>query len=951
MKNNIFKLRSVKKCVVCTAFALMLTCSFSALVGCQGGGDESSSSSPSDSSVEITYTLSFETNGGAAMQAVKVKEGETVDLSNYVPTKENGYFYGWCLDETLQTRADSVITVSADTKLYAEWGAEEQYLLSFETGKGTKIESVLYRPNAYLSAPTEPTRENYAFAGWYKDAACTQEFSFLGAQMPKKALTVYAKWTSLCGIVFETNGGTPVQSVYGAAGDPIDANVTPTKAGFVFEGWYTDAALKTPYEVSIIPNKVLTVYAKWHEQIKNIQVTLHVNYAGQTKTLSVTGNEGETLNAKTAIDEFTADVNESLKESYLGNESALKDKPIYKLSAWAYDAAGSQRFGGALPNETVLDLYAVWSRSAAYCQVTFVEDDKESTYFVDKNSVIEPEILETHVASAKQTYEALGCEVEGFYTLGGNRYGAGQTVAMDMRLMPYVYSADLEYEYVTKKSASGSQVKGYALKGYAKAEAQKYKEKDELLLLIPEYYKGESVIWINDNAFADFNVSSVTMPKSVLGIGAQAFKNTKLESIELPSNLYCIGDNAFSESASLRTVVFNGPLSQIGATIFKNTAYETTMPQTNGFIFFDSQRTLIYSYVGTDAEPKMPATARTIGGGAFKGNTTITKLTMSDGIRFISDYAFEGCKLQSVTFGKFFADMGVGIFKDCTSLVSVNFASEYNLATLGVSMFEGCTALKTIDVSKLANLSETKEKAFKGCSSLQTMTFGDNFVTLGTSTFENCTSLVSVDFGTSDASKLATIQNRAFAGCTSLKRVILRGNLINNQIVSFKSGVFTNAGYTKNGVFVTPVLYVKNNTVDNWRGDDEQQQIYTYTEIYKMRLPSEYRNIVVKAIDSKIPEVSVFGNVELTSSQALAQFDLLAYLQSENVYAFADDVSKNTDCLVYIANVVRNGTQQVVAQNGKYDLRAVGTYTVVLAVEDEFGNKAEAVISVIVKNA
>ena len=945
------KILSKKSFLASLLLALMFVCTAFGMAGCKKDkGDTSSApeSSSSESSVaETTYTLSFETNGGTPVPSVTVKEGETVLLSDYVTEKENNYFYGWTLDEAFQIRAENSFVVESDVKLYAQWGADEMYPLSFETNGGSKIDSVLYRPNAYLVAPADPTKANYAFGGWYKDAACTKEFSFFAdPQMPKKALTIYAKWNPLNAIVFETNGGSTIETVYGLVGDPVKVS-EPTKDGYIFEGWYADAGFKTAYEVSMIPSGVVTVYAKWHEQIKNIQVTLHVNYGDMNSTATVTANEGEVLTASEAIDGFTASINTALKDSYLGAEADLAAKPVFLFSEWAYDEEGSNRFEGKMPHVDSLDLYAVWTRSAAYCQITFVEEAAETVYYVQKNTVVDGTVLDKHTASAKATYEQLGCTVEGFYTTSGNRYVAGDSIAMDMRLLPYVYSSDLVYEYLTVPSVAGTAVSGYVLSGYSADKAAEYKAKDELLLLIPEYYNDgtngqQPVLWIKDSAFEGYNVNSVTLPNGLLGIGGKAFGNTKLNKITLPASVYYLGDNAFSGSASLSEVVFEGDVSNVGATIFSGTAYEATMPRNDdGFIFFDSQRSIIYGYEGTATTATIPSTARTIGGGAFKNNATIKKLTISDGVRYVSDYAFEDSVLEEVTVGKFFANMGVGIFKNCTKLVKVNFTSKYNLSVIGVSMFEGCTALTTINVDELANLTLVESRGFYGCSSLQYLSFSDMFVQVNESAFENCTSLISAEFGTSDESKLSKIDNRAFAGCTSLRRVILRGDLINNAIVSFGTNVFVGAGYEKNGNFVTPVLYVKDKTVDNWRGDDDDNKIYSYVEIYLMRLPTEYRSMTVKAIDSKNPDVTVAGGVEIAAN---AQFDLLGYLTEQGVYTVTDDVSETKDCLVYITEVTYQNGNKLPATDGKYNLSAKGAYVAVLVAEDEFGNKGEAVV-------
>jgi hypothetical protein len=76
------KILSKKSFLASLLLALMFVCTAFGMAGCKKDkGDTSSApeSSSSESSVaEITYTLSFETNGGTPVPSVTVKEGETV---------------------------------------------------------------------------------------------------------------------------------------------------------------------------------------------------------------------------------------------------------------------------------------------------------------------------------------------------------------------------------------------------------------------------------------------------------------------------------------------------------------------------------------------------------------------------------------------------------------------------------------------------------------------------------------------------------------------------------------------------------------------------------------------------------------------------------------------------------------------------------------------------------
>ena len=49
-------------------------------------------------------------------------------------------------------------------------------------------------------------------------------------------------------ISFETNGGTPIDSITDKAGAPITMPEAPIKNGTTFDGWYTDVTLNTRFE-------------------------------------------------------------------------------------------------------------------------------------------------------------------------------------------------------------------------------------------------------------------------------------------------------------------------------------------------------------------------------------------------------------------------------------------------------------------------------------------------------------------------------------------------------------------------------------------------------------------------------------------------------------------------------------------------------------------------------
>ena len=62
---------------------------------------------------------------------------------------------------------------------------------------------------------------------------------------------------------FDSNGGSSVNPIGGDAGDAIGTLPTPTRAGYMFNGWYTDAELTTAFTGTTYGEESITLYASW----------------------------------------------------------------------------------------------------------------------------------------------------------------------------------------------------------------------------------------------------------------------------------------------------------------------------------------------------------------------------------------------------------------------------------------------------------------------------------------------------------------------------------------------------------------------------------------------------------------------------------------------------------------------------------------------------------------
>ena len=139
----------------------------------------------------VAKTVSFEPNGGSAVAAIEVAEGDKV-AKPANPTKADVVFAGWFTDSELTTAYNFDTPVTADITLYARWIAPAKLTLNLNYGGAPDATVLDVEPSVAITAPKNPSRVGYYFGGWYKEAGCTTAFDF--AEGITADTTIYAKW-------------------------------------------------------------------------------------------------------------------------------------------------------------------------------------------------------------------------------------------------------------------------------------------------------------------------------------------------------------------------------------------------------------------------------------------------------------------------------------------------------------------------------------------------------------------------------------------------------------------------------------------------------------------------------------------------------------------------------------------------------------------------------------
>ena len=190
------------------------------------------------------YTVTFQSEGGSEVASQIRANTPAAQPDN--PTKEGHTFIGWYNGEEKWNFADAVAT---DLTLTAKWQLN-RYTITFDTAGGSEVAPITQDYGTTITAPANPTKTGYTFAGWDKTIPTT---------MPAGDMTITARWqVNQYTITFKPeNGGQDIviKQDYGTA---ITAPANPTKTGYTFAGW--DKTIPTT-----MPAGDMTITARWTE--------------------------------------------------------------------------------------------------------------------------------------------------------------------------------------------------------------------------------------------------------------------------------------------------------------------------------------------------------------------------------------------------------------------------------------------------------------------------------------------------------------------------------------------------------------------------------------------------------------------------------------------------------------------------------------------------------------
>ena len=227
------------------------------------------------------HTLTFETNGGSAINPVTVRHGNAVARPTD-PTKDKYTFIGWYVDPEFTAKYDFATVLEADKTIYAKFeltstpigdiyvrydvlhikqlpdgtydlaNAEVEHL---SAKKDTTVTAVIkdYRATHHVNV----NRTLSKLTG-----TAIQPYMGVDGKPVYTILSVYYD-LDFHTLTFDTMGGSKIAPETVRHGLTVAKPKDPVNGGYIFDGWYTDKTYRTPYNFATPLTQDTTIYAKW----------------------------------------------------------------------------------------------------------------------------------------------------------------------------------------------------------------------------------------------------------------------------------------------------------------------------------------------------------------------------------------------------------------------------------------------------------------------------------------------------------------------------------------------------------------------------------------------------------------------------------------------------------------------------------------------------------------
>lgn len=227
------------------------------------------------------HTLTFETNGGSAINPVTVRHGNAV-ARPADPTKDKYTFIGWYADPEFTEEYDFATVLEADKTIYAKFELTStpigdiyvryDVLHIKQLPDGTydlanaEVEHLSAKKDSTVTAAIKDYRATHHVNVNRTQSKLTgtaiQPYMGVDGKPVYTILSVYYD-LDFHTLTFDTMGGSKIAPETVRHGLTVAKPKDPVNGGYWFDGWYTDKTYRTPYNFATPLTQDTTIYAKW----------------------------------------------------------------------------------------------------------------------------------------------------------------------------------------------------------------------------------------------------------------------------------------------------------------------------------------------------------------------------------------------------------------------------------------------------------------------------------------------------------------------------------------------------------------------------------------------------------------------------------------------------------------------------------------------------------------
>ncbi len=231
--------------------------------------------------IPLDITVSFDPNGSVVSPSTMNVTYDAIYGGLPTPTKTGYEFNGWFTKQSSLINSDSFVTNERMHTLYARW-SPLTVTVNFDSNGGDAVTPSfkIVTFDATYGELQIPTRAGYTFDGWFTEQSGG---TLINSDSPVTITithTLYAKWTPLnITVNFDSNSGNDVSfSKAVTFGTTYGELPIPTRAGYIFNGWFTAQSGGTSISFDSPMNNAIahTLYAQW-VPLNNIIVNFNSN--------------------------------------------------------------------------------------------------------------------------------------------------------------------------------------------------------------------------------------------------------------------------------------------------------------------------------------------------------------------------------------------------------------------------------------------------------------------------------------------------------------------------------------------------------------------------------------------------------------------------------------------------------------------------------------------------